>query len=182
MNQKLEYSMERQQNWYVDTVNRETKNLDDLVSEVFKTIPANSVLKNLELDQQARALISQAIEGIFHAVILDYADIFSERVDVPKLSDEEDDLELGLIETLSANPKKMRSEEFAKICQSVFNRAGIVLELAANGTPLHLKKSIAQQVVKEVTLAATNIIKTHRGDYLCKIAKNCQHRDDLVGH
>lgn len=182
MKQEQEYSMESQQNWYVDTIKRETKNIDVLVNEVFKIIPDDSVLKSLGLDQQARILISQAIEGVFHAVILDYADIFSERVDVPKLSDEEDDLELGLIETLSANPEKMRSEEFAKICQSVFNRAGIVLELAANGTPLHLKKSIAQQVVKEVTLAASEIIKTHRGDYLCKVAKNCVHRNDLVGH
>jgi hypothetical protein len=182
MEAKLEYSIERQKAWYVDSENRETQNIDILVREVFKAIPENSVFKSLKIDRKAKTLIDKAIEGIFHAVILDYADIFSERVEVPKLSDEEDDLEIGLIEVLGSAPEKSNTEEFANFCQGVFARVGVTLELAANGSPVHLKKSIARQVVKEVTLAATDIIKIHRGDYLCKVAKYCVNRDKQLGH
>lgn len=182
MEQQLEYSLERQNEWFVENLKNESQNIDALVAEVFREIPENSVIKQLEIDRDARNLISKAIEGIFRAVILDHADIFSSRAEVITLADEEENLEKNLVDIFGLYRGKTNSEQFAKTCKEVFNHAGVILELATDGSPQHLRKSIAKQVVKEVSLTATEVMKNHRGDYLCKIAKSCAQRDSLLRH
>jgi hypothetical protein len=174
------FSMQPQQHWYLDELTSDSQNIDDLVIEVFKTIPDNAVMKTLGVDRDAKDLINKAIERMFHAIILDHANIFSERIDVLKLSDEKGDLKRKLIEVLGSCREKTHSEKFIEVSKQAFELADAPLELATNGSPKHLSKSIASQVAEEIALAATEIMEYHRSDYLCRIAKGCKRRDETI--